>query len=85
MKPTQTVVKLLLVVLAWSHPASATDRPGDNIALGSAYTLDPPPNYGLCTDAGDLKQLTDGQYTDGYIWVCGRGVAPDHPRTRGRR
>ena len=51
MRTTQTVVKLLLVALAWSQPAPATDRTGDNIALGSTYTLDPPPNYGHCTDA----------------------------------
>jgi hypothetical protein len=37
--------------------------------LGASYTLDPGPNYGLCTDPGDLEQLTDGMYTDGYFWI----------------
>ncbi len=44
-------------------------RPSDNIALGASYTLEPGPNYGFCTDAGDYTQLTDGEYTDGYFWL----------------
>ncbi|MCE2532182.1 MAG: hypothetical protein J4F44_06935, partial [Acidimicrobiia bacterium] len=45
------------------------ERPSENIALGARYTLSPGPNYGLCTDAGDSEQLTDGVYTDGYFWA----------------
>ena len=45
------------------------DRPGQNIALGATCTLEPGPNYGLCTDPGDAGQLTDGVYTDGYFWT----------------
>jgi hypothetical protein len=41
----------------------------DNLAHGKSYTLTPPPNYGLCTDPGDAKQLTDGEYTQGYFWA----------------
>lgn len=43
--------------------------PGPNVALGAKYTLSPTPNYGLCADAEDLKQLTDGVYTVGYFWT----------------
>lgn len=32
----------------------------DNLALNKSYTYYPDPNYPLCTDAGDLTQLTDG-------------------------
>ena len=45
------------------------DRPSENIALGPSYTLEPGPNYGLCTDPGDDAQLTDGMYTEGYFWT----------------
>ncbi len=40
-------------------------RPGENIALGKAYSMSPPPNYRLCSDPGDTTQLTDGIYTTG--------------------
>ncbi|NUP99970.1 MAG: hypothetical protein HUU35_08960, partial [Armatimonadetes bacterium] len=42
---------------------------GKNIALGASYTLDPAPNYGLCTDPGDRVQLTDGTLSEGYFWT----------------
>ena len=48
---------------------SAFTPPGPNIARGKSYTLRPRPNYRLCTDAGDAKQLTDGVYSKGYFWV----------------
>lgn len=60
---------LLLVVLTWAEVVESTGRPGDNIALGARYTLYPSPNYGFCTDAGDLTQLTDGEHTEGYFWL----------------
>ena len=34
-----------------------------NIALGKTYTLDPAPNYSLCTGASDTTDLTDGVFT----------------------
>jgi len=34
---------------------------GENLALHKSYTLNPPPNYPLCTDVGDSSQLTDGE------------------------
>ena len=78
MKWTWAAVALLTVVRAWAQDAAVepgetgagpADRPGDNIALGVNYTIDPRPNYGLCSDPGDLEQLTDGLYTDGYFWI----------------
>ena len=36
-----------------------------------SYTLEPAPNYEYCTDAADVKQLTDGVYheTDESLWT----------------
>ena len=42
--------------------AAPTTRPSKNIARGAKYTLTPEPNYPHCTDAGDIRQLTDGVY-----------------------
>ena len=77
MKWTLAAVALLMAALAWAQDAAAqgasgtipTDRLGENIALGATYTLEPRPNYGLCSDPGDAAQLTDGAYTDGYFWA----------------
>ena len=75
MKWTWAAVALLTVARAWAQDtavapgavgAGPADRPDENIALGVTYTIDPGPNYGLCSDPGDLEQLTDGVYTDGY-------------------
>ena len=41
----------------------------ENIAKGRVYTMQPPPNYGLCTDAEDVTQLTDGIFTENYFWT----------------
>ena len=59
----------LMAALAQPSAADPVDRPSENIALGASYTLSPGPNYGLCTEAGDSEQLTDGMYTDGYFWA----------------
>lgn len=40
-----------------------------NIAYSAPYSMDPAPNYPLCTDPDDATQLTDGQYTEGYFWT----------------
>ena len=78
MKWTWAAVALLTVARAWAQDtavapgavgAGPADRPDENIALGVTYTIDPGPNYGLCSDPGDLEQLTDGVYTDGYFWI----------------
>ena len=78
MKWTLAAVALLIVALAWAQdpavvPSASgtipTDRPSENIALGASYTIEPGPNYGLCSDPGDHEQLTDGVYTEGYFWA----------------
>jgi hypothetical protein len=51
---------------AQGEPAKA-DRP--NIALGRSYTFNTRPNYTFSAKDGGLKQLTDGQFTDGYFWT----------------
>ena len=57
-----------MVAVAWAQ--DTVDPPGANIALGASYTLDPAPNYGLSTDAGDGVQLTDGVHleTQESLW-----------------
>ena len=50
-------------------PKIPTERPSANIALGASYTLQPAPNYALCADPEDTKQLTDGVYSEGYFWA----------------
>lgn len=40
-----------------------------NLALGMKYTLEPAPQYQHCTDPDDVRQLTDGVYTQGYFWT----------------
>ena len=55
MKP----VIALVLLLAEACPAFAEP---ENMALGRPYTLSARPNYGLCTDAGDAVQLTDGEW-----------------------
>ena len=50
----------------------------ENIALGKSYTLYPPPNYHLCTDDGDARQLTDGKYSKSH-WSNVRTVGWFHP------
>ena len=78
MKWISAAVALLMTALAWAQDkevapglsgAGPADRPSENIALGASYTLEPGPNYGLCTDPGDDAQLTDGMYTEGYFWT----------------
>jgi len=58
---------LLLPTICWINPVHG--QPGENIARGKKYTLDPRPNYQYCTDAGDHVQLTDGIYSKGYFWT----------------
>ncbi|MEN6357659.1 MAG: discoidin domain-containing protein [Armatimonadota bacterium] len=52
-----------------------------NIALGCPVTFDPAPNYSLCKDPDDAKQLTDGVYHPDFLWgqrgsVGWQGVSP---------
>lgn len=50
-------------------PGGSDRAPSENIALGASDAMEPAPNYRLCSDPGDAKQLTDGVYTDGFFWA----------------
>ena len=78
MKWTLVAVALLMAGLSWAqdtalspteHRTVPTDRPSENIALGASYTMEPGPGYEHCSDPGDVEQLTDGVYTEGYFWT----------------
>ena len=71
MKWTLAAVALLMGRLAWAQDTAVgpADRPGENIALGARYILDPAPNYEHSSDPADAEQLTDGVYTEGYFWT----------------
>lgn len=62
-----SVAAVLFSLLAVKSALGAARKPPpsiaplQNIALGKSYTMQPPPNYRLCTDAGDTVQLTDGR------------------------
>jgi hypothetical protein len=59
---------VMLLLLSLGHSAIKSAVRSDNIALGKSYALSPAPNYKLCTDAGDMVQLTDGKYSQGRLW-----------------
>jgi hypothetical protein len=63
--------RLLFGLLVGAHcaTAAAVPQPAENLARGSAYKLEPRPNYSYCTDPGDKTQLTDGLYTKGHFWT----------------
>ncbi len=63
-----SVLATLPLPLVAGEPAVAAAA-AENLARGKPYTLWPHPGYALCTDAGDSKQLTDGQTTSGYFWT----------------
>ena len=49
--------------------AAGTDPTlNSNVALGRTYTLSPKPNYSLCTNSGDITDLTDGFFAAQYWW-----------------
>lgn len=63
MKKIATILVLLFA------PGLAMAQNPENLAPGKRYTLDPNPNYHLCTDSQDKVQLTDGIFTKGYFWT----------------
>jgi hypothetical protein len=68
MKKRFIFAKVLLSVLAgcamgWTLASPARAQQPVNIALGKLATFSPSPNYALCTDPDDNKQLTDGKYS----------------------
>lgn len=71
MRRAQAILVLTLLALAPLHANAQAATPPEtlnNVALGASYTLQPNPSYALCSDPGDLTQLTDGIYTEGYFW-----------------
>lgn len=49
--------------------ATEWKAPGPNVALHRPYSFSRGPNYGLCADADDKIQLTDGVYSVDYFWT----------------
>jgi hypothetical protein len=69
MKPPHFAVGLtLLFLLACAWGWAQAGQPV-NVALHKPCALQPAPNYGPCTDAGDAEQLTDEVYTQGHFWT----------------
>ncbi len=68
---------MAIIIILFPHFLTAAQQEHENVAKGRAYTMQPPPNYGLCTDAGDATQLTDGVFTEDYFWTQAddRGLA----------
>ena len=62
------VCVITLLALSFTAGTVRAQSP-ENLAAGVACTFNPAPNYAHCTDAGDAKQLTDGQYVEGYFWT----------------
>jgi hypothetical protein len=53
--------KFILFLLFVIYPVFGNAKADTNIVLHKTYTLRPNPNYPLCTDELDSKQLTDGK------------------------
>ncbi len=70
LRPSLAVAFAVAVALSMAAADNGGVKPQGlaNIAMGKPYEFSPPPNYGLCTDAGDKTQLTDGAYTEGHFW-----------------
>lgn len=71
---------LPLGLLILSLNTSCASGAESNLALHKKYTLTPEPSYALCTDAGDLQQLTDG-VTAGASWRNASTVGWSYPLT----
>jgi hypothetical protein len=61
--------KVIAILVLLSAQGLAMAQKPENLALGKSYTLEPNPNYHLCTDSQDKVQLTDGIFTKGYFWT----------------
>ncbi len=68
MMPRNFLLVFLFSAAVFAAGAGRAEGPV-NIALGAACMFSPAPNYSYCTDADDVKQLTDGQYVRGYFWT----------------
>lgn len=70
-RPTLRAMALIFLSSVSMHAQSTNGfpRPGENIARGRSYRLEPKPDYRHCTDPDDSTQLTDGVYAKGYFWT----------------
>jgi hypothetical protein len=71
-KNSLALALIIVIQLLTQANDSATTKPqlpGSNIALGKKYTMSQKPNYTLCTDTDDDKQLTDGKISGKGLWT----------------
>ncbi len=60
----------MLTTVALAATLTCVAAFAENLALGCPYTLVPSPSYALCTDDGDLAQLTDGAFVGPeQMWI----------------
>ena len=62
------IIAIPLMMRADDSVSTKQQPPGSNIAMGKKYTMSQKPNYTLCTDADDDKQLTDGIISGSGLW-----------------
>ncbi len=67
-RPASVATLMVLLCLCGQMESRGDELGLTNIAQGKPYTFSTPPNYRLCTDAGDAKQLTDG-VASGCNWT----------------
>jgi len=73
-KKTWVFLQCVLLCATSLSNAWSSDETGKNIALGHSVSFDPLTSYRLCTDPDDSKQLTDGEFADGAIWMDKRAI-----------
>lgn len=67
-----TLALIIAIPLLTQANDSVSTKPqpaGSNIAPGKKYTMSQKPNYTLCTDVDDDKQLTDGKISGKGLWT----------------
>jgi hypothetical protein len=67
---------IFFFVLVWTTCCRAEIN---NVAAGKGYSFSPAPNYRLCTDPGDVTQLTDEKLSRGH-WSDKNMVGWRYPR-----
>ena len=68
-RPQQVAVAILITAILCGEDGLAEEK---NIAVGKPYSLVPEPNYDLCSDSDDPRQLTDGSVVGSsvsQIWL----------------
>ena len=80
-----TVSLLCLCLSLLALPKEFVAPTAKNLALGKECSFLVPPDYQLCTDDDDCRQLTDGKFDDEKMWwhkeaVGWRNSDPDKPK-----